>query len=338
MDFDLITRTALKSRAKVLLKNINKNAIIVKRLDMREISIYKMKPVYIAGEVYNITALEEKLVADKEILLQIEQDYNRNQDEFKCEYITAKKNHLSNLHFYYWLILKKYFEDALLSEMPSFPDYQKEEMRKRGWMFPQAFINSRITTSGNVDVTTEELYTRNFDRLFDNLFAFTIGEPNSRIDRYYKQAIKNYKDKCYYSCAVSLFPIIESYHQYITSFNDNSFYRIKENLDSVEEEMESVNQIYSIKIKYYINLVKQFNELAKEHYFSVSLDRTNEPAIINRNRIMHGLFSREISQKDCLQLFCTLSNMVVIKTILEANDMMNRTAAELNELNQIDIH
>ncbi len=77
MDFDLITRTALKSRAEVLLKNINKNAIIVKRLDMREISIYKMKPVYIAGEVYNITALEEKLVADKEILLQIEQDYNR---------------------------------------------------------------------------------------------------------------------------------------------------------------------------------------------------------------------------------------------------------------------
>lgn len=304
---------------------------------MREITIYKMKPVYMAGEMENLIELKEKLLADKEVLGQIEQDYNRNQNEFKCEYITAKKNHLSNLHFYYWLVLKKYFEDALFSERTSFPDYQKEEMRKQGWMFPQAFINSRITTSGYVDVTTEELYIRNFDHLFDKLFNFTIGEPNSRIDRYYKQAIKNYKDMCYYSCAVSLFPIIESYHQYITNFNDDSFYRIKDNLESVEEKMENVNQIYSIKVEYYINLVKQFNELAKNHYFKRSLSRRNEPPIINRNRIMHGLFSREISQKDCLQLFCTLSNMVVIKTILEANDMMNRTAAELNELNQIDI-
>ena len=301
---------------------------------MREIAIYKMKPVYLSGEVENLIALKEKLTADKEILLQIEQDYNRSQAEFKCEYMAAKKNHLSNLHFYYWLVLKKYFEDALFSEMPSFPDYQKEEMRKQGWMFPQAFINSRITTSGNVDVTTEELYIRNFDRCFDHLFTFTIGEPNSRIDRYYKQAIKSYKNQCYYSCAVSLFPIIESYHQYITNFDKDKFYRIKDNLDGVKEKMENTNQIYSVKIEYYIKLVEQFNELAKNHYFSVSLDRENEPEIINRNRIMHGLFTREINQKDCLQLFCTLSNMVTIKTILNANDMMTQIEKELEQLGE----
>lgn len=299
---------------------------------MREISIYKMKPVYIAGEVDNIIALEGKLAADKKVLEQIEEDYNRSQDKFKCEYITAKKNYLGNLCFYYWLILKKYFDDALVTEMPSFPDYQKEEMRNHGWMFPQAFINSRITTSGNVDVTTEDLYIRNFDRLFDKMFNFTIGEVNSRIDRYYKQAIKSYKNQCYYSCAVSLFPIIESYHQYITNFNEDSFYKIKENLDGVEEKIANVNQVYSIKIKYYINLVKQFNELAKDHYFNISLDRTDEPEIINRNRIMHGLFTREISQKDCLQLFCVISNMVVIKSIIDANERMNKIMEEIKQL------
>lgn len=295
-----------------------------------------MKPVYVTGEVDNLIALKEKLVADQAVLAQIEQDYNQSQDEFKCEYITAKKNHLSNLHFYYWLVLKKYFDDALVSETPRFPDYQKEEMRRQGWMFPQAFINSHITTSGSVDVSTEELYIRNFDRLFDNIFSFEIGEPNSRIDRYYKQAIINYKNRCYYSCAVSLFPIIESYHQYITNFNEDSFYRIKDNLDGVTEKMESAYQIYSTKIEYYINLVKQFNEIARDHYFSVSLDRENEPKIINRNRIMHGLFSREISQKDCLQLFCVLSNMVTIKTIFNANDMLNYLSKELEQLEQIN--
>ena len=63
-----------------------------------------MKPVYSAGEVDNLIALKEKLETDKVVLTQIEKDYNRSQDEFKCEYIKAKKNHLSNLHFYYWLV------------------------------------------------------------------------------------------------------------------------------------------------------------------------------------------------------------------------------------------
>ena len=98
--------------------------------------------------------------------------------------------------------------------------------------------------------------------------------------------------------------------------------------------MEDVKQIYVIKITYYINLIKQFNNLAKNYYFNTSLDRRNEPEIINRNRIMHGLFSREISQKDCLQLFCVISNMVVIKSIIDANEMMNKTIEELKQLQQ----
>ena len=63
-------------------------------------------------------------------------------------------------------------------------------------------------------------------------------------------------------------------------------------------------------------------------------DRQNEPEIINRNRIMHGLFSREISQKDCLQLFCVISNMVVIKSIIDASEMMDKTLEELKQLQQ----
>ena len=235
---------------------------------------------------------------------------------------------------YYWSFLKWYFDQALFTKHSSFPDFQKEQMKKQGWMFPHAFINTKITTSGGVNVTTEELYMRNFNRLFDELFGFNIGEKNSRIDRYYKQAIFNYKNKCYFSCAVSLFPIIESYHQYMNNFNNNEFYKIKNHLESITEKVEAVKQIYVTRITYYINLVKQFNDLAENHYFNKSLDRQNEPEIINRNRIMHGLFSREISQKDCLQLFCVISNMVVIKSIIDANEMLNKTIEELKQLQQ----
>lgn len=297
---------------------------------MRKIDIYQMEQEYIVGDGKNLQALKEKLETDAVLLKEIEEDFNQNPIQFKNEYINAKTNHLKNRYMYYWSFLKWYFDKALFSEHTAFPDFQKEEMRKQGWMFPFAFINARITTSGGVNVTTEELYMRNFDRLFDELFNFNIGEKNSRIDRYYKQAIFNYKNKCYYSCAVSLFPIIESYHQYMNNFNDNEFYKIKNNLESITEKVESVKQIYVTRITYYINLIKQFNDLAKNHYFNKSLDRQNEPDIINRNRIMHGLFSREVSQKDCLQLFCVISNMVVIKSIINANEMMNKTIEELD--------
>ena len=301
---------------------------------MRKIDLYQVEQEYIVSDVKNLQALKDKLKEDVVLLNEIEKDFNQNPTRFKNEYINAKINYLKNQYMYYWLFLKRYFDQALFSEQSIFPDFQKEEMKQRGWMFPQAFINTRIATSGGVNVTTEELYMRNFDRLFDELFGFNIGEKNSRIDRYYKQAIFNYKNKCYFSCAVSLFPIIESYHQYMNNFNDNDFYKIKNNLESITEKMEDVKQIYVIKITYYINLIKQFNNLAENHYFNRSLDRKNEPEIINRNRIMHGLFSREISQKDCLQLFCVISNMVVIKSIIDANEMMNKTIEELKQLQQ----
>ncbi len=120
----------------------------------------------------------------------------------------------------------------------------------------------------------------------------------------------------------------------MNNFNNDEFYKIKNNLESITEKVEDVKQIYVTRITYYINLVKQFNDLAENHYFNRSLDRKNEPKIINRNRIMHGLFSREISQKDCLQLFCVISNMVVIKSIIDANEMMNKTIEELKQLQQ----
>lgn len=301
---------------------------------MRKIDIFQMEPEFILGDLQNLQALEKKLNEDSILLSQIEVDYNNDCNKYNEEFVSAKLNHLKNQHLYSWLFLKWYFDQAINSEMKTFPDFQKEEMRKKGWMLPLYFINKSIMATGGSPVTTEELYIRNFDKLFDILFDFNIGEKNSRIDRYYHQAIFNYKNQCYYSCAVSLFPIIESYHQFINNFNEDCFYKIKDNLESVTKKMDNVKQIYNIQIEYYKNLVKQFNELAKKHYFKKSLGRKNEPTIINRNRIMHGLFSREISQKDCLQLFCVISNMVVIKNIIDANERMNVIENELAKLQE----
>lgn len=148
---------------------------------MRIIDIYQMEQEYIVGDGKNLQALKEKIETDDVLLKEIEEDFNQNPIQFKNEYINAKTNHLKNRYMYCWSFLKWYFDKALFSERTTFPDFQKEEMKKQGWMFPFAFINTRITTSGGVNVTTEELYIRNFNRLFDRLFCFNIGEKNSRI-------------------------------------------------------------------------------------------------------------------------------------------------------------
>ena len=299
---------------------------------MRKIDIFQMEPEFILGDSQNLQSLEKKLNEDSILLSQIEVDYNNDCNKYNEEFVAAKINHLKNQYLYNWLILKWHFDKTFGSETRIFPDYQKEEMKKIGWIFPIYYINKRINATGGFPISTEELYIKNFNRNFDYLFDFNIGEKNSRIDRYYHQAIYNYKNHCYYSCAVSLFPIIESYHQFINDFKEDCFYRIKDNLNCVSEKMNSVKQIYNIQIEYYKNLIKQFNELAKDHYFNVSLDRNNEPLIINRNRIMHGLFTREISQKDCLQLFCVISNMIVIKNIFDANDRMDEIEKEISKI------
>lgn len=290
---------------------------------------YKMEPEYVLGDDTNLQNLAKKISDDEEKLSKIRIECG---DDYEVRHKNDIINHLSNLRLYNYLVLKNYLDRVINNELTGFVDYQKEDMKKHGWMFPLCFSNARIMTSGYVEETTEDIYVRNFHNLFDRLFDFNIGEKDSRIDRYYHEAIFNYKNEKYYSCVISLFPIIESYHQHMTNFNEEKFYRIKDNLSKVFNKIQDIRQVYSRQIKYYIELVKQFNDLIENHYFITSLSRTEEPEIINRNRLMHGLFSREVSQKDCLQLFCVISNMIVIKNIIDVNETITFLEKEIEEL------
>ena len=298
---------------------------------MREISLYTLKPVFIAGDPENLICISKKIKNDDLIFEQIEKDYNDDKKKYKKEYLNAKINHLKNKRTYGWLLLKKFFEDAMISETMMFHDCQKEEMKNKGWILPQFFINNRIVTINNSDASLEEIYMNFFDSNFDILFGFDLEEDkNARSNRYYKQAIINYKSSNYYSCAVSLFPIIEYYHRLINKYESEKFYHIVDNLENVSKKINDVQQIFSMKIEYYIKLVEQLNDLIKNHYFNRNCSRKNEPEIINRNRLMHGLFLREVSKKDCLQLFCVISNMLRIRTIIYTNEMIKNIKKQID--------
>ena len=297
---------------------------------MREISVYEMLPEHISGSPQNYLNLKEKIVEDQLILADITRDYEKDEKRYKEEYKAAYKNFLINQYLYGWSFMHMYDAKAILSDAFQYPDDPKEELKRRGWMIPPSIMNKRITTPLNM--TTEELYIDHFDAFFDDYFNLSIGDEGSRRDRYYKQAVANYKNECYYACAVSIFPIIESYHKYINDYRDDKIYKIKKFLGEVKAKVLGLQKTITCGVKYYTKLIEQFNELAKKHYFKISKNMNDEPEIINRHRIVHGIFSREIDKKDCLQLFCVITNLVFIKQLIEANKLMADAEEKLNQL------
>ncbi len=303
----------------------------MRRDSMREITIYEIQPEFVLGDSKNLKALKEKLSNDKVLLADIESDYNKDNAKYKEEFNKAKINYLFNEYTYNWELLKFLYEKAILPDLNHNPSDPKEKLKTLGWMLPIELMNSNII-SNNPDETTEEIYIRYLHSCFDAHFTFAIDDNNAKLNEYYRQAICNYKNGYYYSCAVSLFPIIESFHQITTNFNENDFYKIKHHLLEVQEKMENVIQMFTTRINYYVELVKQFNDLVTNHYFKASKVTEKEPPIINRNRIMHGIFTRNIDKKDCLQLFCVISNMKIIKTMIDANSNLNTIAEKIEQL------
>ena len=115
---------------------------------MRKIDVFQRKPEFILGDPQNLQALEKKLNEDTELLSQIVVDYNNEPNKYNEEFVSAKINHLKNQHLYCWLILKYYFDQAIDSAIKIFPNFQKEEMREKGWMLPLFFINKKLMASG----------------------------------------------------------------------------------------------------------------------------------------------------------------------------------------------
>ena len=297
---------------------------------MREITLYEMLPEYVSGSAENYLNLNEKISKDSLILEEIRRDYAKDEARYKEEYTSAYKNFLINEYLAGWSFLHMCDGKAITSEAFSYGNNPKDELKRSGWMFPPELMNKRISTIRNI--TADELYAEHLDEYFDIYFGFAVGEEDSRIDRYYKQAVANYKNGWYYASSVSLFPIIESYHKYINEYNENKVYKIKKNLDNVKDRVKELRKTVTCGVNYYDKLVDQFNELAENNYFNVSADINEEPAIINRNRLLHGIFSREVDKRDCLQLFCVMSNLVFIKQLINADKIMRDAVEELERL------
>lgn len=278
----------------------------------------------------NIIELREKIASDEKILASLNLDDINEKELYTNTYI-----HYQNKHLYYVLILRHEFGKNLFENIFSKSYY--DVLSQKGWiMFRQDF---RVSGYSNKD--SEQLYVDFFHEYFHTYFPSSISFDSKIANAYYQQCRVAYVNDAYYICAQGLFPVIEYLHKLVGKFDGESIFRIKENFDKTKEQVESISQPFKTNIDFFVRMIDNVNLLIKEHIFSKSIEKDEEPSIINRNRVSHGIFTREINKKDCLQLFCVVMALKSLSDIIETDNRRKNILNELgnltNKIRELDI-
>lgn len=277
----------------------------------------------------NIFELREKISSDEKALVSLNQDNINDKEHYTNLYI-----HNQNKYLYYELILRNEFGKSLLGNY-----YSKtyDLLYKKGWiMFRQDF---RVSGYSNKD--SEQLYVEFFHEHFQTYFPSSISFDSKIANIYYQQCRLAYVNDAYYICAQGLFPVIEYLYKQVGRFDGKTIFRINKNFEKTKEQVESISQPFKTNIDFFVRMIENVNSLIKEHIFSTSIEKDEEPPVINRNRVSHGIFTREIDKKDCLQLFCIVMALKSLSDIIETDNRRKRILIEMkdiaNKIKELDI-
>ena len=119
------------------------------------------------------------------------------------------------------------------------------------------------------------------------------------------EAIECYKNQKYFACACVIFSYLEKVERSITNFNPSEHFSMSKQL-----KIPQADAVVCFNKEYFINFEKQMNDFLIENFYAKSYESDPEPKEINRNRIMHGIFTREVSKTDCLKLFVLLNSLI----------------------------
>lgn len=262
-----------------------------------KISIYKYPDIYSSTQYFrNMDELDKKLIRDKKIL-----------DKYPTS--ENQRTYKTNMLIYHWLHVNGTVMNGALAE-------SKLEYQKDGWfIWLQTFD---FTVAGKPFKDSDEKFTYCLDRFFDDSFlSFDFG------GKYWFEAINNYKDEQYYSCVCGLFPLIEFFQKRISKFDGKRIFNIKKSLE--ESQVKDLSGYKDYFEKFESNL----NEFLMKNIYAVSTEADKEPKFICRNRVLHGIFTREINKTDCLKLFCIVKSMAQFLSWLHSLEEIKRLSVEL---------
>lgn len=144
--------------------------------------------------------------------------------------------------------------------------------------------------------------SKSMNELFAKLYEQNIKK--SDLD----SAIFCYKNRQYKACALMLFGVIDSKMIRKQAIVPNSRRRVGARaVKALDEQFrgKSEEEQFLYIALYQLNLITCLSKV-----FADGEDFRKEPPVVNRNFIDHGMNTREVRRRDCIQLFLILHNLL----------------------------
>ena len=140
------------------------------------------------------------------------------------------------------------------------------------------------------------------ESLFENLLEMKVVKKSDL-----EEAIYDYKQGKYKSCALIMFSLIDA--KLIRFQNADKQRKVgKGAVDFLAKKMKSDSDIEQIfhMLLCYENLIACLAKM-----FEHGNDFRKQPKVINRNFIDHGMMTRKVLKRDCIQLFLLYYNLIM---------------------------
>lgn len=198
-------------------------------------------------------------------------------------------------------------------KIPSLSDEQKKELQdsykawgKYGWTVPP-YASLSIFDKKPQSLQEANKYMRQYINTasMKELFIELGRLDNLRKDDL-QEAILNFENRRYKSCSMILFALIDGK---IIRYQDKEtnrkvgFYGAKKICNKIESEFSSKNAFFSL-----LNLINITSAL--EVIFENAKNFKDQPTVVNRNFILHGMLYGRVRRRDAAQLFLLLYNLI----------------------------
>lgn len=138
--------------------------------------------------------------------------------------------------------------------------------------------------------------SNDMEELFDEI---RIARGNKVRD--FEEAVFNYKNKKYKSCAMILFSLLDAklirMQKRSTTKRRDTGIKAAKNIKSRIEEEHDINK------KLFLSLSHNNLFACLSTFFDNANDFKVQPEILNRNFLTHGMYRKNVRKRDCVQLF-----------------------------------
>lgn len=206
--------------------------------------------------------------------------------------------------------MSAFIEKILLDfKLPSFTKEEQDKIIKShqqwgafGWTWlsaaPFNFYNIPPLNIHDANTKAEKYCsTEEMEKTFQELRTYKIQQDDL------ESAIWVFQNRQYKACALLLFTLIDAI--LIQNQKANKREVGKKAVNALKAQTEG-----SDEIKIFFMLLRYSNLFAcLEVLFANGKNFENEPVVINRNFICHGMSNRHVDKLDCIQLFFVLKNL-----------------------------